>query len=228
MNAKQRRHNERAQRVDLFLDAQSADFPADSKGGVAAARLKEELVNLSALDVARSAGASKRQQGTAGRRDVRDALRELLLAVSETARTIALDHPDIKGIFALPGKDRSDQTLIAAARASADAAAPLVGLFVEYDLPANFVNDLKAKADSLEHYISLQTEGTGARADTNASVEETLQHLAEQIERLDTIVRNKYRDDPVKLAAWERARRVESAPRPKGNGTNTTPPPANN
>ena len=78
MNAKQRRYAERAQRVDLFMDAQAEDFPAGSKGGVAAARLKEELAKLSALDVARLAGASKWQQGTAGRRNGRNELRELV------------------------------------------------------------------------------------------------------------------------------------------------------
>lgn len=224
MNARQRRLYERAQRVDVFLDAQAEDFPAASKGGAAAARLKEELANVAALDVARTTGASKRQQGTAGRRDARAALRRLVEAVSATAETIALDRPDLKGVFSLKGRDNSDQTLIAVARSHADAAAPHAALFVEYDLPGSFVQELKSKADSLEHYISLQTEGTGARADSDASVEDALRRIAELVERLDTAVRNKYREDPGRLAAWERARRIESAPHSKRNGANTPPP----
>lgn len=228
MNAKQRRHAERAQRVDLFMEAQAEDFPDGSKGGIAAARLKEELANLSTLDVARLAGASTRQQGTAGRRGLRDELRELVQAVSDTAETVALDRPDVKGIFSLAGLDKSDQTLIATGRNFADALAPLINLFAEYKLPLTTVNDLRSKADSLDHYMTLQARGLSARSNSNTSVAETLQRLAELVERLDTIVRNTFRDDPATIAAWERARRLESAPHSKETAANTPPPPSNN
>jgi len=227
MSAKQRRYTERAQRVDLYMDAQAEDFSAGSKGGVAAARLKEELVNLSALDVARLAGASKLQQGTTGRRGVRGGLRELVLMVSDTAGIVALDRSDVKGIFSLSDADRSDRMLVATARNFADALAPLVNLFAEYGLPATIIDDLRSKADSLEHYISLQTEGLGGRVNANSSVEATIRNLNGLVERLDTLVRNKYRGDTAKLAAWEHASRVESAPRPKDAPANTPPPPVN-
>lgn len=225
MSLKMRKHTERAQRVDLFMDEGAEDFPANSKGGALAANLKEEIAKLSGLAVARSAGTSKRQQGTAGRRRTRETLRQLVEAVADTAKSAARERPDIKGIFDLAGKDRSDQTLVATARAFADAAAPFVGLFVEYGLPTTLVNDLRAEADEVEHYKSLQEEGTGAGVNTSASAEETYQRLADLIERLDPIIRNKHRDDSVKLNAWERARRLESTPRSKGNGNSTPPPP---
>lgn len=227
MDARQRRLYERGQRVDAYMDAQAEDFPAGSKGGSLAASVKEELAGLAALDVARTVGASKRQQGTAGRGGVRASLRRRVAAVSDTAKTIALDRPDVKGIFVLAGKDGSDRTLIATARAFADAAASLVGLFVEYNLPATFVHDLRSDADSLEHYISLQTAGVGARVSSKTTADATLQRLNELAERLDTVVRNRYRDDPDKLAAWEHARRVESAPHARGNGAGNSPPPSN-
>ena len=33
MNERQRRRNERGQRVDVYMDAAAEDFPPDSKGG---------------------------------------------------------------------------------------------------------------------------------------------------------------------------------------------------
>ena len=225
MSVKMRKHAERAQRVDLFMDGSAEDFPADSKGGALAASLKVELNKLLDLAVARSAGTSKRQQGTAGRRGSRESLRELVEAVADTSKSAARERPDIKGVFDLAGKDRSDQTLIATARAFADAAAPLVGLLVEYGLPATLVNDLRAGADSLEQNISLQTEAASARVNTTASAAESFQSLADLTDRLDPIIRNKYRDNPVKLNAWERARRLESSAS-KGN-TPPPPPPSN-
>ncbi|HEX3561075.1 MAG TPA: hypothetical protein VHU19_17910 [Pyrinomonadaceae bacterium] len=47
------------------------------------------------------------------------------------------------------------------------------------------------------------------------------------VRRLDAIVRNKFRDDPPTLAAWEHARHVERAARvPKrANGATKAAPP---
>jgi hypothetical protein len=226
MSAKERRHAERAQRADHFMDAQAEVFPAGSNGGNLAARLKEELVKLSDLDVARLAGVSKRQQGTTGRQGVRKELRALVLAVYDTANTLALDRPDVRGIFTLSDTDRSDTALIATARNFADALAPLLNLFAEYKLPASTVNELRSKADSLDHYIALQDKGLRARSHSNTSVEQTLRELAGLIERLHTLVRNTFREDPVTLDAWERARRLESAPHPKKTAVNPPPTPS--
>lgn len=225
MNAKQRRLFKRAQSVDLFMDAHAEEFPAGSKGAAMAARLKDELARLSAFDVARTAGASKLEQGSAGRRAAREELRALLQSVIDTSRTVALDRPDVSGIFAFKGADRSDQTLVAIARAAANAAAPLVSLFVEYGLPPIFIDDLRAKADALERYISLQSEGLAGRADSNVSAEETFQIISGLVERLDTAIRNQYRQDHATIVAWERARRVVNAPHHNDDGADTPPPP---
>ena len=223
MSVKMRKHTERARLVVLFMEDCAEDFPAGSKGAALAESIKRELARLNAIAVAKSAGTSKRKQGTAGRRGARETLRELVDAVADTARSAARERPEIDGVFNLAGKDRSDQTLVATARAFADAAAPLAGLFVEYGLPATLVNDLRAGADGLEQNISLQAEGAGAGVNTTASAEETFQNIADLVERLDPVVRNTCRGNQVKINAWERARRLESATQPKG-GNNNTPP----
>jgi hypothetical protein len=222
MSVKMRKHTSRAQDIDLFMDGCAEDFPADSVGGKLAASLKEELANLSALAVARSAGTSKRRQGTAGRRDARETLRALAEAVADTSKSIARERPEIQGLFDLKGKDRSDATLVATARAFADAAAPFVGIFVEYGLSATIVSDLRERAGELDRSISLQAEGAGAGVTTTAAAEESYQRLADLAERLDPVVRNRYRGNQVKITAWEHARRLESAPHAKGDGN--TPP----
>lgn len=218
MNDNQRRRYERASRVDAFMTANAADFPADSKGGAAAARLKTELAALSALDVAKAAGASARQQTSAGRRDLRESLRAQVAAVSDTAHVIGLDHPEVKGLFPRARPDNSDQTLIAVARSFVEAAAPLKARFVEYEMPADFVERMQADADGLEGKIGRQTEGTGARVNTNASIEGRLDLADELVERIGVAVANKYRDDAARLAAWESARRLERAARTRRNG----------
>ncbi|MBV8859936.1 MAG: hypothetical protein JOZ02_23600 [Acidobacteria bacterium] len=227
MSAKLRRHSERGVRVDLFMTANAEDFPEGSKAATAHTRLKEELAGLDTLKEARATGVGKRQEGTAGRRETRKRLRELVNAVSNTAQTIALDRQDFKGMFSLKELDDSDDTLIATARAFAERAAAFVGLFVEYNLKQTLVTDLRSDADSLASFKVLQEEGIGEHSGSNTSADEAVRRLTEQVERLDTFVRNKYRGDPARIAAWERARRLEKAPQhPKDDG-NAPPTPPN-
>ncbi|MBV8856065.1 MAG: hypothetical protein JOZ02_03810 [Acidobacteria bacterium] len=223
MNDRQRRLYERGQRVDVYMDAAAEDFPA-GKAGIQAARLKELLTQLSGLDSERETGEGKRRQGTMGRATVRTALRKLMKKVWDTSQTIAIDHPDIKGLFKSPTKFTNDLALAAAGRAYADAAAPLIGLFEEYHLEATVLNDLRSKADSLQSFATLQNEGNTAGLGTTASVETTLREMDVVIERLDTHVTNKYPEGSPKLVAWRGASRVESAPRRKPEDDGGAPP----
>jgi hypothetical protein len=144
MSAKLRRYIERGQRCDRVNDSRAEDFTGNVKWAALTAGVKERLTNIATTDVERASSTGKRQQGTAGRTDARDALSALVESVTKTAEVIALDRPNIKGMFLLPRGDHSDNTLIATARSFADRAAPFVPLFVEYDLPPTFINDLRS------------------------------------------------------------------------------------
>lgn len=231
MNAKVRRYYERGQRCDKVSDLRASDFPLDGKAAALAATVKELLASIAFLDVERVTGMGKRQRGTAGREAARASLQEMVEAVAKTAEVAALDHPEIKGMFQLPGTDRTDRTLIATARSFAERAVRFVAIFVEYSLPATFITDLGSRADQLESFISLQNEGVGARVNANASVEEQLRGLNEALERLNVIYHNRYRDNPSVLAEWESAYHLEAAPgsrrkkqsAPPTDGTPSTP-----
>jgi hypothetical protein len=226
MNDRQRLRYERGSRVEAFMNSNAADFPAGGKGAEAAARLSEELAALAALDVAKAASAGARRQTAEGRRDLRESLRAQVAAVCDTAEAVGVEHPEVRGRFPRSRPDNSDQTLVAVARSFAESAAPLKSRFVEYELPADFVERLKADADALEAQMTRQTEGRGTSVSTNASIEAALGRVDELAERLEVLVRNKYRQDPARLAAWDSARRLERSARPKRNGETPAPPPA--
>jgi hypothetical protein len=234
MNGTQRRRHERLERGDAFASANAADFPLTSKGGQAAAEIKEILAQTEVHETSRVSSMNSLQQATVGKKDERESLRALLRAMSDTTKTIGLDHPEVKGGFKFKGASVSDQSLLATARAFADASLPLKDLFIEYDIPSDFHDVLKAKIVNFEQYMNRQTAETGGRVAANASLEDALHRGEAALERLDTAVRNKYRNDPAKLAAWESARRLERAPRKKneagdvkkgeGKGEVSTPP----
>jgi hypothetical protein len=223
LNDKQRRIIERGARSAAFGAANAADFPADSKGAELFASLNAALANFDTLQIVKATSISTRQQGTAGRHDVRESLRAQVLAVSNTTKVIATEHSEVRGRFQYARKDHSDRTLIATARSFARAVPPFKALFIQYELPQNFIESLEADADVLEQQIALQNEGSGARVTTNASIEQGLEGVDECVGKLDVVVRNKYRNDPAKLAAWESAHRLERAARKRSNGTPQTP-----
>jgi hypothetical protein len=235
MNARQRRYYERGQRCDVVTDAHAGNFPAGSMGAGQAGIVKERLGQIAALDVKRASSSGKRQQGSAGRQSARGSLSELVEAVAGTAEVAAPDHPEMQGMFQRPRKDHTDQTLIATARSFAERAAPFVAVFVAYNLPATFVNDLLSRADLLESFISLQNEGVGASVNVNAAVEEHLRDMNKALERLNVIFHNTYRDNPSVLAEWKSAYHLEAAPGsrrkkkpdPPTDAPPPTPPPAN-
>jgi len=224
MSDKQRRESERNARVSSYGVANVADFPSNSKGGQLFAQLNAELAAFEALQVTKATSISTRQRGSAGRSEVRDTLRAQLIAFSDTAEIMAPEHPEMKGRFQFPRTHRNDRTLIATARSFAEEAPPFKPLFVEYELPADFIEAMSANADALEEHMAVQVEGSGARVTANASIGQISERINDLIDRLDVIVRNKYRNDPAKLAAWESARRLERAARSKrSNGGSQTP-----
>lgn len=224
MNDRQRRRYERGSRVDAFMKANAADFPAGSKGAAAAVRLSDELAALAALDVAKAATASTRRQSSGGRRELRESLRAQVAAVCDTAEAIGREHAEVRGLFPRARADDSDQTLVAVARSHAETATPHRARFVEYEMPADFVERLKMDADALEAQMSRQTEGKGASVSTNASIETALGRVDDLAELLEVVARNKYRQAPAKLAAWESAHRLERAARVRRNAETPTAP----
>ncbi|HEX8475090.1 MAG TPA: hypothetical protein VF666_13755 [Pyrinomonadaceae bacterium] len=227
MNDKQRRRFERLARVSAFGTANISDFPETSKGREAITRLRDILGEMESLDASRVSSLSAQQQGTTGKRDERTALRAQLIALSDTAATIALDHPEVKGSFQWSRASVSDQTLLATARSFAANAVALKARFIEYDMPADFLEKLNASISNFEQHMNRQTASAGERVATSAALEDRLKRGEQEMERLDTSVRNKYINNPVQLASWESARRLEHARRSSktaGMPTVETPP----
>ncbi len=215
-----RRSFERWRRVDLHMDAAVEDFPEGSKGAALAAQLKEGMAKMPDLEVLKAASLNRREQGTVARGETRRTLTSQVKMVSRTGETIALEHVGMKGLFALTLTDKSDQTLIAVARSMADSAATFVEFFAQYNIPASFIQEMRLNADRLERSAVMQDEGVRAGVNTNASIKKSSKLLDDIVERLDVVVRNKYLNDPAKLATWESAYRREAAPRSRRNGGN--------
>jgi hypothetical protein len=213
MNDKQRRRFERLRRAHSFGVSHAAEFPAASKGAEAIARLGQTVAEVEAHATTRVAGQLQQQQATTARGDERQKLRQMLSAISDTAETIGLEDPELKGRFRRLTGRVSDAALLSNARAFSLDARPLKARFLAYDMPEDFVEQLDASIEGFEQAVSRQTTGAGARLTSNAALEDALTRGEQELEKLDTVVRNKFRDDPARFAAWESARHIERATR---------------
>jgi hypothetical protein len=213
MNDSQRRRFERLARVVSFGETISASFPESGKGGQALSRLTAAAGDAETHATTRATNQRVQEQGTASRKDARRAVQTQVAAISDTAAAIGLDDPEVRDSFRRPRANVNDQTLHVTARSFALAAAPLKARFIEYDLPADFLERLNGSIDAFEQAINEQTSGANARLAANTALEDALKRGEQELEKLDTAVRNKFRADAPKLAAWESARHLERAPR---------------
>jgi hypothetical protein len=225
MNDRQRRRQERAERVRDLAATLNAEFTDGSKGAQSVARLDELVERVTALDASHATNAREAHAGTTGKTEARGSLRKLLSRISETASVIATDDPSLKDKFRIPAGNPNSRSLLSTARSIQTEVAPHKARFVEYGLAADFLDKLGEKIDTFEQSANRQHTGVSARSGDRAAISAALDAVDEEIARFDAIIHNKFADDPARLAAWETARRLERAPR-KSKGANGTPPPA--
>jgi hypothetical protein len=215
-------------RVRDFGTERAASFPEDSLGGAQFAIVGGSVETLTREAATQSSGVSSFQQASVSRASAREALRETLQTLSRTARAMAIDNPGLENRFRLP-RSGSDQALLNTARAFAADAVEIKAAFIRLEMPANFIEELNADIEDLERAIGSQNSGRGRHVTATASIDAAIERGMSAVRKLDAIVRNKFRQDPATLAAWESARHVERttrAPRrPNGDQPAAPPPP---
>jgi len=88
-------------------------------------------------------------------------------------------------------------------------AVPLAGEFQKHEMPANFIDELHADIAALEEALSGRARNRDAHVAATAALDATMERGIKAVRRLHAMVRNKFRDDPAALAAWESASHVE-------------------
>jgi hypothetical protein len=209
-------------RVRNFCTAHTADFAANSLAAQLIAALVAVIIRLDGLIASQVSGRGAAREGTSSRGAARAALRDKMEAISRTARTLAQTTPGVDEKFRVP-QGSNDRQLIAAARGFAADAAPLSAQFIAHELPADFIDELNADITALEAAISHHTDAVGDHVGARAAIDDAIDEAAGIVRQLDTIVRNKYRNDPAVLAEWASASHTERDPKPKAA---TPKPPA--
>jgi hypothetical protein len=208
-------------RMQEFGSSHLTDFAPASLGAQVITRLSTQLSGLTSLTGEQAAGGGAARQGTDLRANARDDLRSRLKAFNRTAHAIAIEVPGLENKFRLPRGD-NDEELLAAARAVAADAVPLLSNFVAHEMPATCIADLNASIAKFEDSMDDQSGAVGDRVGSRVAINAKLEELMLTRRQLMPIMENKYADDPATLAEWTRASHIERVARKKDE----EPPPS--
>jgi hypothetical protein len=173
-------------------------------------------------------GGNTAREGTEQKALAQEELLDLMIMIRRTARSMDHEHPGLYAKFRIP-PDLSATELLGIAEHFATEAAPFKTNFIAYGLPETFLEDLNEQIAEVREALADQTAGTRTRVTATAGIRETLDSAFIALRRVDPIVRNVFRDQPAKLAAWASARHLERAPRKNrsgGGGSEGGTPPA--
>jgi hypothetical protein len=225
------RRFDRANRVLTFCRDRAADIAPTSKIATLVAALSPLVEQLAAARIGQL-------RAPVGKPALIEALSIDFKDIARTARAIHLDDPSFPvAAYRHPGTyvetpvtTHADALLLLLEDQASDTAeqktskSALRARFVAYELPSDFVEDLRTDSDALAARNDSKYSDNQEGVASTAAIETLLAQAREIIQRLDAAFMNKYRNDPATITAWKSASRVERAPKRQKE---SAPPPAN-
>jgi hypothetical protein len=216
-------------RLKEFGTAHAELFPDTSGGGRLFAAFGAAVDDLQSHVVAQAGGTNATRQATTAKTAARRLALRRLDTLTRTAQIVTAGTPGFDEKLRLP-KSRSDQRLVAVARAIVQDVTPFADQIVAHNLPATFLSEVTAAIDALDTAIQTQAQAAGARAAARAAIQERLAAAFAMAAQLDTVVANQCGNDAVMLAKWQSARHQSSVsvpyPRRKQPAESTPAQPA--
>ena len=141
---------------------------------------------------------------------IRAAIRRKMVRLARTARALNIDDPGFQRLFRVPDND-NDQLLLAAAREFVDGARQYATEFASLGIPATLADELDADITAMETAMSAKASGQMETVGATAGIDEQIEDGMKSEKILDSIMKNVYFDNPVKLAEWATSRHVKRA-----------------
>jgi hypothetical protein len=212
--------------VSAFGIKYATDFPAASLGGQQFAIVTAAVTSTGTLGATQVSGAEQSHSGVLSKAVGRVHLHDDMIAITNAAHSLVLlGNTTLAGKFLMPHSN-GDQALLNAARAFQTDAAAFSAQFISVGLDAGFLTQLGADITAFETAVSTKGAGQSSQGGATGGIADTTHQAAVALHVLDTIVQNKYKADPAKLAEWAVASHIEKhTPVPREKPP-TTPPPA--
>lgn len=218
MNHHEIRRTDSFRRINVFGTENAGDFPPASKGTTLFAALNVRIDNIDAANLNQTSAKSDLSQDFLGKGTARENLRAICASISRTSRGAAYDVPGLDVKFYLP-VDLPDAELLAHAQMLLADAPEHEAILIEWGEDADFLQDLTEAAAAFEAVSGEASANLGEQVEATADISEEVRQGMIIRRQLNVVVRNRYKNDVGKLAAWESAYNIEH-PKKKKNGDN--------
>ena len=220
MNTTQTRVLASLRTADAFLDDNAARIAGKLKPALRA-RLTLAMTDLASI-ITEQQSLTRAVTGSArDRAATRTALvRDHMAPIARVARLELSSTPAIAQ-FTMPKTRLSTEKLAAAAHGMARAAVPYTDVFIAAALPDDFVAQLTAATDAMLAFNKQRATHANRRTGMTSGLGAKLRDARTIVHAVDAIVRSVLTDDPILLATWESASRVQ-----QGRTSGAVPAPA--
>jgi hypothetical protein len=189
--------------VREFGTAHAKQFRPSSPAGKAFTQVTKAVAAIEAHAASKIVTAREDRKTRAA---LRAAIRAQLQAIARTARGDRREHPDAPVVFPLP-QQKSDDAMLASARAFISAGDEVIARFVTLGLPSKAFSDLQTLVDRFDEIDRGGRERRTGLAEAQEGIEAAIKHGTDAVQKLDVIVTNTFATNAVQLEEWRRARR---------------------
>ncbi len=218
MNDRDQRRYDRLLRVQTFGVENAADFAAGSKA-------KTHFANIDGLITQLDDAKAGQTPARVSKQTLLDALALDFQNIARTARAIELKETGFAAPYRIPDNPsesaittHADALLVRLEDQPADSAATktakaaLRARFIAYELPGDFVADLRADRKAITDANQVNRAENQEGVENTELIGQLLGRASDDVTELDAIMYNKYTRQPEKLRAWQSASHVERAP----------------
>lgn len=150
----------------------------------------------------------------------RENLHALLTLIAETTHSMVYQFPGIDLKFRMP-RNNGDAELLGKARSFLTEATPLAENFEFYGMEEGFITELETLIDVFEQSLEPPGAAIDAHVEATTEIGEKIREGMIAVRTVNAPVKNTFRNDAGKLAAWLSASHVERVPKKKKGGGET-------
>ncbi len=200
-----RRQFERYQRCLDFISQHSKEFGPKSQ----AVKVKDQLqAVVEELSQSSQSAPKTTRTSSSQKQKANNDLRQALNKIARTANVIASHEEGFKNTFQLPDKRRKNE-LAEAARQFLKDGGKERAQFEAFEMRGDFLDDLKAKLDAYEAAQgSAKPAVKGAKANPEGD-SAIIAKGTQLMESLDTLMDNKFHNNPDMMEQWHTASGIE-------------------
>lgn len=202
------RKTQQCEGMAAFVAENKEDFPADSPAGIVAARIRTRLETIHSLAAVQASG--KVGEAYAQKGDNFQRLKALMRKMDDAADTMEDEIEGIDELFRVP-RTQGEEAWIASGRAFYNNSADHVSKFTDLYLDDDFREQLLGLTNAVENEMT--DNANAERSGATGGIGSEVRLINKDAKKLNVMVRNKYEDNPQKLAAWKTASHLEKAPK---------------